>query len=1135
MRKILFSENVKNSGDIFRDITDQLPIGVIILQDGFVRYVNDALSNIIEYSKEEIRKWSNYDLFKLVYQNDLLHLKEKFEQLQNMRIGGVLKYSFRAISKSKKIKWVELNSKPILYQGEPAIYVSAIDLGEKKETEQELKESDIRLHAFMNASPDSFAILDSELNYLEIDETGLKVFGKTKEEVIGKNILDLNPALKGTDRYNKYLEVIKTGRPFYIDDFIPHPRFGNLYLNVRTFKVGNGLGAIVRDITERRFIEQKLKESEERYRLISESANDLIAILNDKFKHEYVNEQAYMNVLGYKCIDMIGKTRLDSVHPDDLKKEMKMLKNSFEKGEGIGEIRLKHKNGYYIWVEIKRKSFTDYNGKVKILTISRDITEKKQAEHKLKELSRVINIAGRQRMLSQKMSKEALIITILRSNKKKNIEQLKNTRFLFETSHHGLRYGDSSLGLPETNNLDAIKQWARINALWQNFRNLIITVEKSNHSEKLINKIIEKSNSLLKEINYLVEIFEQEANGGLFLESEEKYRLISENANDLIQILNDNLEIEYINETSHLDIIGYTKKDLIGKSIQKFLHPTEVDELIDNLKKASKIRGGIREGRIRNKDGGWIWFDIRYKMFIDYSGNHKFLIISRNITKHKEDEGRLKESEEKYKTILDGIVNGVWVTDKDDVIYYTNNGMEKIAGIPSEQIVNCRVLIDFPESTLKYFRPYYLKAKNTLNSVFYDAVPVETPAGRQSFQTGWLIPIEKEGKYDGIICTVEDVTERKKVEQKLKESEQKFRNIIQDLDVGYYNIGMDGKLIFHNSSFNKIAGYDLSENLIGTKAMDFWFNPIDRKIFMEQILYKEYVENFVANVKRKNGGKIFVELNSHLVKDELGDPISIEGTLFDITEKLEYEQKLKEETIRLREINEFKTNLLNRTSHELQTPLISIKGFTDILLSKYEHILDTDMADYLEIINKNANRLVKTIRSMIDTAYLEKEIFKINVYTEDLAFLIRNCVKNYQRLIKLRKQSVVLDIQDILITKLDKEGIYRVLESLFENAINNTPTGGKIEIQSEIKGGNIIVSIKDNGVGLTKEEQEQLFQPFGKIERYGRGVDVIIEGPGLSLYICKKIIELHGGEIWVASKGRNKGSIFYFSIPIISE
>ena len=595
MRKILFSENVKNSGDIFRDITDQLPIGVIILQDGFVRYVNDALSNIIEYSKEEIRKWSNYDLFKLVYQDDLLLLKEKFEQLQNMRIGGVLKYSFRAISKSKKIKWVELNSKPILYQGEPAIYVSAIDLGEKKETEQELKESDIRLHAFMNASPDSFAILDSELNYLEIDETGLKVFGKTKEEVIGKNILDLNPALKGTDRYNKYLEVIKTGRPFYIDDFIPHPRFGNLYLNVRTFKVGNGLGAIVRDITERRFIEQKLKESEERYRLISESANDLIAILNDKFKHEYVNEQAYMNVLGYKCIDMIGKTRLDLVHPDDLKKEMKMLKNSFEKGEGIGEIRLKHKNGYYIWVEIKRKSFTDYNGKVKILTISRDITEKKQAEHKLKELSRVINIAGRQRMLSQKMSKEALIITILRSNKKKNIEQLKNTRFLFETSHHGLRYGDSSLGLPETNNLDAIKQWARINALWQNFRNLIITVEKSNHSEKLINKIIEKSNSLLKEINYLVEIFEQEANGGLFLESEEKYRLISENANDLIQILNDNLEIEYINETSHLDIIGYTKKDLIGKSIQKFLHPTEVDELIDHLKKASKIRGGIRE------------------------------------------------------------------------------------------------------------------------------------------------------------------------------------------------------------------------------------------------------------------------------------------------------------------------------------------------------------------------------------------------------------------------------------------------------------------------------------------------------------------------------------------------------------
>ena len=72
-------------------------------------------------------------------------------------------------------------------------------------------------------------------------------------------------------------------------------------------------------------------------------------------------------------------------------------------------------------------------------------------------------------------------------------------------------------------------------------------------------------------------------------------------------------------------------------------------------------------------------------------------------------------------------------------------------------------------------------------------------------------------------------------------------------------------------------------------------------------------------------------------------------------------------------------------------------------------------------------------------------------------------------------------------------------------------------------------------MGLTKEEKKQLFQPFGKIERFGNGVDVAIEGPGLSLYLCKKILELHDGKIWVESAGRNKGSIFYFSLPVVSD
>jgi len=130
------------------------------------------------------------------------------------------------------------------------------ELGERKQAEA-------RLTSFMNSATDGFFVLDSKLNYSDINEAALKITGLAREEVVGKNVTDVEPDIKETGRYDRYMEVIKTGKPFFVDDLIPNPKFGDIQLALSAFKVGDGLGVTIVDLTERRRLRKKMVEYEE--------------------------------------------------------------------------------------------------------------------------------------------------------------------------------------------------------------------------------------------------------------------------------------------------------------------------------------------------------------------------------------------------------------------------------------------------------------------------------------------------------------------------------------------------------------------------------------------------------------------------------------------------------------------------------------------------------------------------------------------------------------------------------------------------------------------------------------------------------------------------------------------------------
>ncbi len=226
-----------------------------------------------------------------------------------------------------------------------------------------------------------------------------------------------------------------------------------------------------------------------------------------------------------------------------------------------------------------------------------------------------------------------------------------------------------------------------------------------------------------------------------------------------------------------------------------------------------------------------------------------------------------------------------------------------------------------------------------------------------------------------------------------------------------------------------------------------------------------------------------------------------------------------------------KSEFLRRASHELKTPLISIKGFSDLLLTVYAEHLEPVIITNLREINDGCERLQDIINNLLKTSRLESPELKPEIQREDLSFLIKFCVHELESLAESRKQSIKLDIHGELYANIEKEEIHDVLSNLLTNAIKYTPPMGKIEVKTELKKDFVVVSVSDNGIGFTEEQKKIIFQQFGKIERYGKGLDLGIDGTGLGLYISKRIVEAHKGKIWMESEGKSKGSTFYFTLP----
>lgn len=251
-----------------------------------------------------------------------------------------------------------------------------------------MKEIAEKIRRLLDFAPHTFILYDSKLNLIDINVPGMRLWGLdniNKNDIIGKNISHLMPELRKSKSYQKFREVLKTGKPFIADAIPVHPKFGEKFVNLVAVKVGDGLGMIVTDITERMKAEQALRTSEERYRLLVESMSEGILMQDEKGVITYLNDR-FMEVIGYTREEIIGHRLTDILSGERLKIYKQQIARRKKGEQGSYEVSLERKDGRKVFVFVSANPLFDeydnFKGSIAVLT---DITNIRLAEQELKK------------------------------------------------------------------------------------------------------------------------------------------------------------------------------------------------------------------------------------------------------------------------------------------------------------------------------------------------------------------------------------------------------------------------------------------------------------------------------------------------------------------------------------------------------------------------------------------------------------------------------------------------------------------------------------------------------------------------------------------------------------------------------
>ena len=343
---------------------------------------------------------------------------------------------------------------------------------------------------------------------------------------------------------------------------------------------------------------------------------------------------------------------------------------------------------------------------------------------------------------------------------------------------------------------------------------------------------------------------------------------------------------------------------------------------------------------------------------------------------------------------------------------------------------------------------------------------------------------------------------------------ERLRSMLDNLPVGVYRATSDGRILEANRTFAELLGYGSVDEIKSVNLNDVYVRKTDRINHLEKLRDATIFAEF--ELKRKDAGTIWVRdypkatlTNSGYVDYMDGVLVQtqgIEAVVRDLTER--------------RRLEIMKHHFISAATHELRTPLVSIKGYADFILAENPDSSIADIRPFVEVMKRNADRLLELTNDLLDVQRMESGTIQLKLQQVDIRSLVRECVQEVQPLLNQKRHHLHMEISSgTLNIRGDPLRLSQVLWNIMNNAIKFTPDGGDITISMEESPTRIRICIHDTGIGIDKKDLDRVFEPFATIEK-----PTYFKGTGLGLSLTKRLVEAHGGMITVTSPGKWQGT-----------